>query len=108
MFLESNYYLPPNLIHKVVQRKKGRSLFTTCLLEMSDDWYNELDLGKFVGLVFIDLKKGFEIVDHDIIFSVKSSNSMAFSRESFLGLGLTYLAANNSVELTVLIQISEE
>ena len=25
----------------------------TCLLKMSDDWYNGLDLGKLVGLVFI-------------------------------------------------------
>ena len=33
----------------------------TCLLKMSDDWYNGLDLGKLVGLVFIDLKKAFEI-----------------------------------------------
>ena len=34
---------------------------------MSDDWYNGLDLGKLVGLVFIDLKKAFDTVDHDIL-----------------------------------------
>ena len=39
----------------------------TCLLNMSDDWYNGLDLGKLVGLVFIDLKKAFDTVDHDIL-----------------------------------------
>ena len=39
----------------------------TCLLKMSDDWYNGLDLGKLVGLVFIDLKKAFDMVDHDIL-----------------------------------------
>ena len=38
----------------------------TCLLKMSDGWYNGLDLGKLVGLVFIDLKKVFDTVDHDI------------------------------------------
>ena len=64
----------------------------TCLLKMSDDWYNGLDLGKLVVLVFIDLKKAFDTVDH-----VKSSNFMAFSSESCLGLGLTYPTANNSV-----------
>ena len=37
----------------------------TCLLKMSDDWYNGLDLSKLVGLVFIDLKKSFDTVDHD-------------------------------------------
>ena len=39
----------------------------TCLLKMSDDWYNGLDLGKLVELVFIDLKKAFDTVDHDIL-----------------------------------------
>ena len=39
----------------------------TCLLKLSDDWYNGLDLGKLVGLVFIDLKKAFDTVDHDIL-----------------------------------------
>ena len=39
----------------------------TCLLKMSDHWYSGLDLGKLVGLVFIDLKKTFNTVDHDIL-----------------------------------------
>ena len=34
---------------------------------MSDDWYNGLDLAKLVGIVFIDLKKAFDTVDHDIL-----------------------------------------
>ena len=29
----------------------------TCLLKITDDWYSGLDLGKQVGLVFIDLKR---------------------------------------------------
>ena len=39
----------------------------TCLLKNTDDWYNGLDLGKLVGLVFIDLKKAFDTVDHKIL-----------------------------------------
>ena len=38
----------------------------TCLLKNTDDWYNGLDPGKLVGLVFIDLKKVFDTVSHDI------------------------------------------
>ena len=34
---------------------------------MRDDWNNGLDLGKLFGLVFIDLKKAFVTVDHDIL-----------------------------------------
>ena len=39
----------------------------THLLKSKDDWYNGLDLGKLVGLVFIDLKKAFDTVDHEIL-----------------------------------------
>ena len=35
--------------------------------EVSDDWYNLLDLGKLVVLVLIDLKNAFDKVDHDIL-----------------------------------------
>ena len=31
----------------------------TCSLENTDDWYSGLDLRQLVGLIFIDLKKGF-------------------------------------------------
>ena len=75
----------------------------TCLLKISDDWYNGLHLSKLVGLVFIDLRKAFDTVVHDIV--CKSSNYMEFSSESCLGLGLTYPTANNSVGLMVLIQM---
>ena len=39
----------------------------TCLLKNTDDWYSGLDLGKLVGLVFIDFKKACDTVDHDIL-----------------------------------------
>ena len=38
----------------------------TYLLKNTDDWYNGMDLGKLVGLVFSDLKKAFDTVDHNI------------------------------------------
>lgn len=39
----------------------------TCLLKNTNDWYNGLDLGKLVGLVYVDLKKAFDTVDHVIL-----------------------------------------
>ena len=32
-----------------------------------DDWYNGLDLGKLVGMGFIDLKKAFDTIDLEIL-----------------------------------------
>ena len=39
----------------------------TRLAKNTDDWYNGMDLGKLTGVVFIDLKKAFDTVDHDIL-----------------------------------------
>ena len=39
----------------------------TCLLKNTDDWYNGMDTGNLVGMIFVDLKKAFDTVDHQIL-----------------------------------------
>ena len=39
----------------------------TCLLKNSDYWYTELDSGQIVGMVFVDVKKAFDTVDHLVL-----------------------------------------
>ena len=39
----------------------------TCLLKSTDDWYADMDKGRFTATVFIDLKNPFDTVDHDIL-----------------------------------------
>ena len=39
----------------------------TCLLKNTDDWYSGLGTGQIVGTVFIDFKKAFDTVDHDLL-----------------------------------------
>ena len=39
----------------------------TCLLKSSDDWYHDFDKGFLSSVVFIDLKKAFDTVDHAIL-----------------------------------------
>ena len=77
----------------------------TCLLKMSDDLYNGLHLGKLVGLAFIDLKKPFNTVDHDILCEMHELYGVQ-PREQSKGLGLTYPNANNSVGKMTLIRMS--
>ena len=40
---------------------------TTCILNLLDYLYKCMDNGKLVGVVFLDLKKAFDTVDHDIL-----------------------------------------
>ena len=39
----------------------------TCLLKNTDDLYSGMDTGNLAGMVFVDLKKAFDTVDHQII-----------------------------------------
>jgi len=39
----------------------------TCLLKSSDDWYQDFDKGFLSSVVFIDLKKAFDTVNHVIL-----------------------------------------
>ena len=41
----------------------------TCLLKCTNDWYLNFDNGLFSRVTFIDLKKAFDTVDHDILIA---------------------------------------
>ena len=40
---------------------------TTALLVSTNDWYLNMDKGKYTGLIFADLKKAFDTVHHAIV-----------------------------------------
>ena len=61
-YLDHNGLLSPN-------QSGFRRLHSTvaCLLKNTDDWYTGLDSGQMLGMVFADLKKAFDTVDHRIL-----------------------------------------
>ena len=51
------------------QQSGFRALYSvlTCLLKSSDDWYQHFDKGFLSSVIFIDLKKAFDTVNHVVL-----------------------------------------
>ena len=39
----------------------------TCLFKCTSDWYLNMDKGQYTAMVFVDLKKAFDTVNHEIL-----------------------------------------
>ena len=92
--LDYNNYRPISLLpcaskvmERVVQRQlldyiKSQSLLSqnqsgfrpkhstvTALASVTDDWFHSIDKGNYIGTIFVDLQKAFDMVDHLILIS---------------------------------------
>ena len=63
-------YLDSNK-HLFIDQYGFRNLHSvvSCLLNCTNDWYVNIDRGKFTAMIFIDLKKAFDTVDHQILLN---------------------------------------
>ena len=39
----------------------------TCLLKCTSDWYLNMDKGQYTAMIFVDLKKAFDTLNHEIL-----------------------------------------
>ena len=61
-------YLNHNdLLHKTQSGFRSQHSCETALTHMIDSWLEAIDNGKMVGLVLVDFKKAFDLVDHKIL-----------------------------------------
>ena len=60
----------------------------TGLLDTNDNWCDNIDRGLLNGVIFIDLKKAFDTIDHEIILK-KNLLSTALIKTPWNGLNLT-------------------
>ena len=51
------------------KQSRFRSLHSvvTCLLKCTNDWYLDMDKGQYTSMIFVDLKKAFDTVNHEIL-----------------------------------------
>ena len=56
-----------NLISKFQSGFRPGHSTITALIQMCDNWYENMDNGKLTGVVFIDIRKAFDSIDHAIL-----------------------------------------
>ena len=84
----SNFLHEYNLLHKTQSGFRSQHSCETALIHMTDSWLNAMDNGNMVGVVLIDFKKAFDLVDHQILLS--KLELYGFARETLLWFN-TYL-----------------
>ena len=65
----SAYLKEYNLLHKTQSGFRSQHSCETALVHMIDTWLNAMDNGKMIGVVLVDFKKAFDLVDHKILLS---------------------------------------
>ena len=72
LFVSDNkcsYLMPNNLLSEQQFGFRQHRFTATSLCQLIDDLLTNKDEGKFTGIVYLDLKKAFYIVDHEILIS---------------------------------------
>ena len=62
-----DYLIASNLLTNSQHGFRPCHSTTTALLDITNRWYQNMDVGQLNGVVFLDLKKAFDTVDHDIL-----------------------------------------
>ena len=58
-----------NLLYKTQSGFRPKHSCETALKFMTDYWLNAIDDGKMKGVVLVDFKRAFDLVDHDILLT---------------------------------------
>lgn len=61
------YFKDTDVIHPHQSGFRPNHSCHTSLIHMIDSWIKDIDSNRYVGSVFLDLKKAFDLVDHEIL-----------------------------------------
>ena len=62
-----NYLNKYKLIHESQSGFRQKHSCQTALIKLIDQWMSSIDKGDLVGSLFIDFRKAFDVVDHEIL-----------------------------------------
>ena len=65
----SVYLNENNLVHRTQSGFRSQYSCETALVHMIDLWLNAMGNGEQLGIVLVDFKKAFDLVDHQILLS---------------------------------------
>jgi len=65
--LIQEYFSITNVIHNTQSGFRKHYSCHTALTRLIDTWIQDIDSGKVVGTVFLDLRKAFDLIDHNIL-----------------------------------------
>ena len=96
----STFLQQHELLHKTQSGFRAQHSCETALVNLIDLWLNTIDNSKMVGVVLVDFKKAFDLVDHQIltnkleIYGIKDEALMWFN--TYLTNRKQQVAINNS------------
>ena len=85
----SVYLNENNLLHRTQSGFRSQHSCETALVHMIDSWLNAMDNGELVGIVLVDFKKAFDLVDHQILS--QKSKLYGISSEALMWFDTTYV-----------------
>ena len=61
------FFHSTNVLHTKQSGFRENHLCSTALTSLIDAWVKDVDSGKLIGAIFLDLRKAFDLVDHQIL-----------------------------------------
>ena len=62
-----SYFLKTDVIHTSQSGFRRKHSCQTALLKLINNWMNDIDSCNIIGSVFLDFRKAFDLVDHEIL-----------------------------------------
>ena len=86
LFANLNKY---SLFHKSQSGFRKHHSCNTALINLIDRWLNSIDKGDIIGAVFFDLRKAFDVVDHDLLLEKLAAYKFSTTSQNWIQSYLT-------------------